>query len=329
MTNIVSFQEFLELVTPVQEYTDIENNYSERLCKYPQLFGQGSILNIELRQGFYLTLEDYRVHNNLTIDYPEMEHPLGFYFQISGGINCSRYDLNCAGNSIISGSGFLPQLLHEYLSCEPYQAVKIHIEPEVFNRFMGFDDNAIPSQMKHLFRKPDEKHYFHNGIVTNQMQIALQQICQCPFQGLVRRVYLESKILELIALRLQQDIEAEATHCFSHTLKKDLVDKIYYAKHILESRIDNPPSVLELAQLVGLNHHQLKQGFRKVLGHTVFGYLHHFRMEQARLLLSEGKMSVAEVANSVGYEHLGHFAGAFKQKFGTTPSACLKGKIFK
>ncbi|MDM9382665.1 AraC family transcriptional regulator [Chlorogloeopsis sp. ULAP01] len=328
MTNTVSCQEFWEQVKSVKEYTDIENEYSEILYKYSQWFGQGNILNIELRQGFYLTLEDYQVNKNITIDYPEMEHPLGFYFQISGGINCRRYGLNCAGNSIISGSGFLPQLFHEHLSYEPYKAVKVHIEPEVFKRFMGFND-AIPSQMKHLFRKPDEKHYFHNGIVTNQMQIALQQISQCPFQGLVKRMYLESKILELIALRLQQDIEAETIHRFSHTSKKGLVDKIYYAKDILESRIDNPPSVLELAQLVGLNHHQLKQGFRKVLGHTVFGYLHNFRMEQARLLLSEGKMSVAEVANSVGYEHLGHFAGAFKQKFGTTPSACLKGKIFK
>lgn len=325
MTTIISHQEFNEQVDLVKEYTDIESNYSEYLLQYPQQFGHGNILNIELRQGFNLTLEDYQVHQNITIDYPEMVHPLGFYFQISGGMNCRRYGLNYAGNSIISGSGFLPQLFHESLSNEPNKAVKVHIEPGIFKRFMGFDD-TIPSQLKQLFRKPDQKHYFHNGIITSQMQIALQQIWHCPFQGLVKRLYLESKILELIALRLQQQMQAETTKHCHHTLKKGLIDKIHHAKHILECRIDNPPSVLELAQLVGLNHHQLKQGFRQVLGNTVFGYLHNFRMEQARLLLSEGRMNVAEVANSVGYEHLGHFAGAFKQKFGITPSACLKGE---
>lgn len=101
---------------------------------------------------------------------------------------------------------------------------------------------------------------------------------------MVKRIYLESKILELIALRLQQDIEGEATRESNHPIKKDVIEKIYYAKEILEYRLDNPPSVLELAQLVELNHHQLKQGFHQVLGKTVFGYLHQFRMQQARLL---------------------------------------------
>ncbi|PIG95527.1 AraC family transcriptional regulator [Gloeocapsopsis sp. IPPAS B-1203] len=322
----IAFEEFIEKATLVKECTDADNNYSEALSEYPQSLGKGSILNIELRNGFYLTIEDYQVHSDVVVSYPELQHPLGFYFQLSGGIHCQRYGLNCAGDSIISGSGLIPQLFHKSFACEPNKAVKVHIAPEVFNNFMGIEDDAIPFQMKHLFRKPNQEYYFRNGTITTQMQVAVQQIWQCPFQGLVKRIYLESKILELIALRLQQDIEGEATRRLNHPIKKDVLEKIYYAKEILEHRLDNPPSVLELAQLVGLNHHQLKQGFRQVLGKTVFGYLYQFRMEQAHLLLYEGKMSVAEVANAVGYEHLGHFAGAFKRKFGINPSACLKGK---
>ncbi|MES1025708.1 AraC family transcriptional regulator [Gloeocapsa sp. BRSZ] len=323
----IAFEEFIEKATLVKEYTDTDNNYSETLSEYPQDLGKGSILNVELRNGFYLTVEDYQVHNDAIVSYPESQHPLGFYFQLSGSIHCQRYGLNYAGDSIISGSGLIPQLFHQSFSCEPNKAVKVHIVPEVFNSFMGIEDDAIPLQMKHLFRKPDQEYYLRNGTITTQMQVAVQQIWQCPFQGLVKRIYLESKILELIALRLQQDIEGEAI--VSHSIKKEVLEKIYYAKEILEHRLDNPPSVLELAQLVGLNHHQLKQGFRQILGKTVFGYLHQFRMEQAHLLLSEGKMSIAEVANAVGYEHLGHFAGAFKRKFGINPSACLKGKKVK
>ena len=50
-------------------------------------------------------------------------------------------------------------------------------------------------------------------------------------------------------------------------------------------------------------------------------------MEQARLLLYEGDMRVAEVANYVGYSHLGQFSAAFKRKFGISPRDCLKGKL--
>lgn len=35
---------------------------------------------------------------------------------------------------------------------------------------------------------------------------------------------------------------------------------------------------------------------------------------------------LTEVAHCLGYSHLGHFAAAFKYKFGITPSECLLGK---
>jgi AraC-like DNA-binding protein len=43
-------------------------------------------------------------------------------------------------------------------------------------------------------------------------------------------------------------------------------------------------------------------------------------------LLREQKLSVAEVANLVGYSHLGYFAKVFKRQFGITPSECMMGR---
>jgi AraC family transcriptional regulator, transcriptional activator of the genes for pyochelin and ferripyochelin receptors len=57
-----------------------------------------------------------------------------------------------------------------------------------------------------------------------------------------------------------------------------------------------------------VNERKLKQGFRQIFGTTVFGYLHDHRMEQAKQMLAEQKLSVAEVAHAVGYSHLSHFA---------------------
>lgn len=37
-------------------------------------------------------------------------------------------------------------------------------------------------------------------------------------------------------------------------------------------------------------------------------------------------MTVTEVAHRVGYGDLGHFAAAFKRKFGIFPNECLLGK---
>jgi len=60
---------------------------------------------------------------------------------------------------------------------------------------------------------------------------------------------------------------------------------------------------------------------------TPLGYLKQQRMQQARHLLQQGKLTVAEVARTVGYGHLGHFAVAFKREFGVTPGACVGRKM--
>lgn len=109
-------------------------------------------------------------------------------------------------------------------------------------------------------------------------------------------------------------------------LKPETIAQIYHARDILHQRLNNPPSMMELAQLADLSSRKLQRGFRELFGTTVFGYLHHHRMEQAQILLRYRDMQVSEVAHAVGYSHLGHFTEAFKRKFGITPKQCQLGK---
>jgi AraC-like DNA-binding protein len=159
------------------------------------------------------------------------------------------------------------------------------------------------------------------------MQMVLQQILQCPFQGLTKQMYLESKAWELLALQLAQISD---TKCFDHKpklLKPEDIERIHYAKDVLISRLSNPPSLVELARFVGINDCKLKAGFRQVFGTTVFGYLHDCRMERSRQLLEAGEMSVAEAAQAVGFVNRSHFAIAFRKKFGVNPNTYRRGKL--
>ena len=146
----------------------------------------------------------------------------------------------------------------------------------------------------------------------------------CHF--VIATMYLEGKTLELLAMQLAQLAESEL-HKAKSALKPKNIDPIYEAKNILEVRLENPPSILELAKQVGVSDRTLRSGFRKLFGTTVVGYLNQLRIQQAEALLRTGTLSVAEVANSVGYSHLGHFAAAFKRQFGITPRECLAGKL--
>ncbi|MHC5731764.1 MAG: helix-turn-helix transcriptional regulator, partial [Nostoc sp.] len=108
-------------------------------------------------------------------------------------------------------------------------------------------------------------------------------------------MYLESKVWELVALIIQQEIQIHQGSLEIYALRASEVDCVYHAKEILLKHHDNPPSLIQLARQVGLNDRKLKQGFRQVFGTTVFGYLHQYRMELAHKLLIQGNMNITEV----------------------------------
>ncbi|WP_449002483.1 helix-turn-helix transcriptional regulator [Myxosarcina sp. GI1(2024)] len=131
--------------------------------------------------------------------------------------------------------------------------------------------------------------------------------------------------MELLALQLAQLTESKPDE-LKTTFKPQSIDRIYQARDILANQLENPPSISELAEQVGLSESTLRRGFRQLFGMTVIGYLTSLRMEQAKLLLRERKHSICEVANLVGYSHLSYFSTAFKHQFGITPSQCMTGE---
>ena len=81
-----------------------------------------------------------------------------------------------------------------------------------------------------------------------------------------------------------------------------------------------PPSLSELARIIGINEYKLKRGFKEIFGNTVFGYLSDARLEIAKMDLLENKKTVSEIALELGYSSLPHFSNAFKNKFGVSPA---------
>ncbi|MEH2182613.1 helix-turn-helix transcriptional regulator [Nostoc sp.] len=158
------------------------------------------------------------------------------------------------------------------------------------------------------------------------IQGVAQQIVSCPHKGVTKQIYLQGKIQELMALQLAPILAEQDGLQSSPRLKPQTITCIHYAKDILLSRLENPPSILELAQLVGVSDRTLRYGFRELFGTTVFGYLTNKRMERAEQLLRSSHLSIAEVANLMGYSQPGNFAAVFKRKFGITPGECLSGK---
>jgi AraC family transcriptional regulator, transcriptional activator of the genes for pyochelin and ferripyochelin receptors len=135
-------------------------------------------------------------------------------------------------------------------------------------------------------------------------------------------MYLEGKVWELIALQLSQMTE-NGEQQNQHFLKSADRERLERARQILGDRFDNPPSLSNLAQEIGLNECALKRGFRQLFGTTVFGYLYQKRMEYAKQLLQQRELNVSQVAKKVGYSSQSRFATAFRKKFGVNPKVFM------
>lgn len=88
-------------------------------------------------------------------------------------------------------------------------------------------------------------------------------------------------------------------------------------------------TLAELAVLCRVSETTLKKEFKKVYGETPGQYLKRRRMEQAALLLGTTRLSVGEVAETVGYRNAGKFSAAFTERFGISPRLYKKDAVLE
>ena len=82
-----------------------------------------------------------------------------------------------------------------------------------------------------------------------------------------------------------------------------------------------PPSVVALANRVGLSPNYLSSLFRRETGQTIRRFVEALRIEQARQQLSDPERSVKQVAYTLGFADPQHFSHAFRRATGTSPTA--------
>lgn len=82
--------------------------------------------------------------------------------------------------------------------------------------------------------------------------------------------------------------------------------------------------VAHLASQSELSPFHFSRAFKHSTGETPGAWLTRLRMERAERLLRDGRMSVAQVAQSVGYSGTAPFTRAFRSRFGVTPREHLR-----
>jgi len=160
--------------------------------------------------------------------------------------------------------------------------------------------------------------------LSPKSETIIQEISNFPHMiNGVQQLYLEAKLLELLAVHLTEGVKQRSLP-EEPPISKEEKEKILLAKRILDQNITKTPSLYELSRLVCLNDYKLKKGFKTIFGQPIYAYVLGSRLEKARHLLECSNSPVSHVAELAGYSDLGHFGKEFKKRFGYSPTEYRK-----
>ncbi|MEM8528041.1 MAG: AraC family transcriptional regulator [Bacteroidota bacterium] len=293
-----------------------ERNYSAEL-----LDGQGGYREIFM-ENIHIGHGNMKMNTRAELDFESDMETVEMHFALQGKTRAEDRDHNHTylfdynQHNIIyanrlNGRAFYP-------SGKNIELFEINLFPDFFKRFLPEEEKAFFRFLKAINRQENSVLSSHHYPITPAMHWLIQEILNCNRKGLYKRFFLEAKVTELLLLQLEQISSAQEPT--KHQLKKSDIERMHAVKDYLGRHLNEPCTLLELAHLFGTNEYSLKKGFKEVFGTTVFSYWSAVKMNRAKHMLLEEKMTVREVADRIGYKNPQHFTTAFKKRFGHPPS---------
>jgi AraC family transcriptional regulator len=132
--------------------------------------------------------------------------------------------------------------------------------------------------------------------------------------GLDRPATLEEVGLELAGAVIQMDCDRDT--CAS--TPRDQPSIAHVIRH-LETRIDQPHTLAELASIAGLSRYHFLRTFRRVTGVTPHQWILRARLREAARRIVSSRQPITEIALDVGFEDLSNFIRGFRAEFGISP----------
>lgn len=89
---------------------------------------------------------------------------------------------------------------------------------------------------------------------------------------------------------------------------------------LMRENIEDPLTIAQLALLVDVSERELERLFKRYLQHTPNAFYRNLRLERARSMLQQSRLSVTEVAMACGFASLSHFTRCYQKQYQRRPS---------
>lgn len=126
-----------------------------------------------------------------------------------------------------------------------------------------------------------------------------------------------------------------APHSYSAAMQTNsrrslLPRSVRRAQEFLHSRVNDPVSLADVCQHLGMSARALQLAFRQHSSDSPMAYLRNIRLDRIHDRLKHAKpdesVSISQLAAEYGFLHLGHFAERYHARFGELPTQTRKAK---
>lgn len=283
-----------------------------------------------LRPGLVLQLSQLSPTDPLHMEFEIQSSPLIFGFMLTGSNHCSYKHGALSGTTQLHTSGsnsitYLSDTVGNMRCKGGMRRLSIIMDKDFLYPYLVAEHTNIPKQLERVFEGRKTAFQWIGKNSAQKIRL-IADIVTSAYAGTLRKLHMEIRTLELIETQLIEYLSTQNGYERTVSLSPSDVRRIKEARELLVQDMESPPTLAQLAKMVGVGEKKLKVGFKQVFGLPVFEYFRNYRMEVARELLAAGDMNVTEIGVHIGYQSLSHFSHEFFKRYGVTPKKFQSGK---
>jgi len=149
---------------------------------------------------------------------------------------------------------------------------------------------------------------------------------------LIKQASPDMEQIRLYVLLLFRMLCVEKTRLEPVSISALTIRQVNFAKEaekLLTVNLARRESITEIANQLDVGASSLKNWFRSVFGKSISEYMRDLRIQEAKRLLSDSALSIADISARVGYENQAKFTAMFHKYCGYTPTTYRKQCIVK
>ncbi|MEG4810579.1 AraC family transcriptional regulator [Microcoleus sp. F8-D3] len=280
---------------------------------FPQIFPQLPILGSDRAIWTGISLEYHRQPPFETSQYAIGSHMiainLGQSFQME-----RKIDRKWETSQVLPGAiGLCPfNLSHELRWHSEMNFLSVNLEHEFLVRsaLELFNTEQVELLCPMAFQDP----------LIQQIGLALKAEAQSDGGG--SRLYSET-MANALAVHLLRHYSTQGPRKLDGKLAM-CPHKLRWVQNYINDYLERQFSLEELAGIAQLSPYHFSRAFKQSVGISPHQYVIQQRVERAKQLLLQGKMSLSEIAIACGFTHQSHLTRHFKRLTGVTPKTLLK-----